>query len=334
MKIRGISALSGKISLPSNAISVVWKGRSLCYWINDLTVIRSCSLLFPFLDSLQFGARVQDWIQADQGKRKWAAEGRLRDSTRSIPIFFSTQREREYDKDTDLPQRESTQIRWGGQDGRRKPDSGLGHTQDYWTRWTDDNWVDPDSFIQRTEQPAGRKRRAGDRAAVNRRSEETAIHRDSRWDIPRKHALFTSDEPDSMTSGSDIPEGYADRPPEVDDSEGLIPKRPKDDGGTRRLYSPSIELEKVMMQLQKDVDDCRTELELARKQTPAVTLRLQRRAGFTSTPVPRYSGKSNWEQYREVFEAIVSSNGWDGVTAANSCSLIWTEMHSTELLRC
>ena len=32
--------------------------------------------------------------------------------------------------------------------------------------------------------------------------------------------------------------------------------------------------------------------------------------------VPRYSGKSNWEQYREVFEAIVCSNGWDDVTAA------------------
>ena len=32
--------------------------------------------------------------------------------------------------------------------------------------------------------------------------------------------------------------------------------------------------------------------------------------------VLRYSGKSNCEQYREVFEAIVRSNGWDDVTAA------------------
>ena len=72
----------------------------------------------------------------------------------------------------------------------------------------------------------------------------------------------------------------------------------------------------AVIQLQKDVDDCRTELELARRHTPAVTLRPPRRSGFTSTPVPRYSGKSNWEQYREVFEAIVRSNGWDDVTAA------------------
>ena len=72
----------------------------------------------------------------------------------------------------------------------------------------------------------------------------------------------------------------------------------------------------AVLQLQRDVDDCRTELELARSQTPAVTLRPPRRSGFTSTPVPRYSRKSNWEQYREVFEAVVRSNGWDDVTAA------------------
>ena len=72
----------------------------------------------------------------------------------------------------------------------------------------------------------------------------------------------------------------------------------------------------AVIQLQKDFYDCRTEFELARKHTPAVALRPQRRSGFTSTPVPRYSGKSNWEQYREVFEAIVCSNGWDDVTAA------------------
>ena len=45
-------------------------------------------------------------------------------------------------------------------------------------------------------------------------------------------------------------------------------------------------------------------------------LRPQRWSGFTSTPVPRYSWKSNWEQYPEVFDAIVCSNGWDDVTAA------------------
>ena len=200
--------------------------------------------------------------------------------------FLSTQREREYDRDTDLPQRESTQVRWGERDGRRKPDSGLGRTQDYRTRWTDDDWVDPDSFTQKMEQLAGHKRRT---------------HTDSRWDIPRKRALFTSDGPDSTTSGSDIPESHADRPPEVEYSVRLISRRPQDEGGTEGLCSPNMELEMAVIRLQKDFDDCRTELELARKHTPAVALRPPR---------------SNWEQYREVFEAIARSNGWDDVTSS------------------
>ena len=71
------------------------------------------------------------------------------------------QLEPEYDQDTDLHQRESTQVRRGGRDGRHEPDSGLGYTQDYWSRWTHENCVDPDSVSQRTEQPADRKYRAG-----------------------------------------------------------------------------------------------------------------------------------------------------------------------------
>ena len=54
------------------------------------------------------------------------------------------------------------------------------------------------------------------------------------------------------------------------------------------------------MQLQKDLDDCHTEFEITQKLTPAVDLRPPRQ----STPVPRYSGKSNWEQYREIFERL------------------------------
>ena len=70
------------------------------------------------------------------------------------------------------------------------------------------------------------------------------------------------------------------------------------------------------MHLQKDLDDCHTEFEITKKLTTAVDLRPLRQVIFTLTPVPRYSGKSNWEQYREIFEAIVCSNIWDDVTAA------------------
>ena len=184
--------------------------------------------------------------------------------------FFSTQREREYKRDADLPQRESTQVRWGGRDGRREPDSGLACTQDYRTCWTGDAWVDPDSFALKTEQPAGRKRRAGGWSAVKRIPDGTVLRRDNQWDIPRKRALFTSDGPDSMTYGSDIPEGHSDRPPEVEYSDILISGRPQDEGGTEGLCSPSRQLEIAVVRLQKDIDDYRMELELTRKQTQAV----------------------------------------------------------------
>ena len=37
---------------------------------------------------------------------------------------------------------------------------------------------------------------------------------------------------------------------------------------------------------------------------------------FTFTKVPKFAGGTSWEQYRQVFDAIVQSNGWDDATAA------------------
>ena len=39
-------------------------------------------------------------------------------------------------------------------------------------------------------------------------------------------------------------------------------------------------------------------------------------AAFTTTKVPRFDGTTSWEQYKQVFDVIVSSNGWDNDTAA------------------
>ena len=41
-----------------------------------------------------------------------------------------------------------------------------------------------------------------------------------------------------------------------------------------------------------------------------------RQVAFTSTKVPRFAGVNSWEQYRQVLDAIVLSNGWDDATAA------------------
>ena len=71
-------------------------------------------------------------------------------------------------------------------------------------------------------QPASHKCGVENRPAGDRIPEETDRHGDSRWDIPRKRALFTSDGTDSTTFGSNTPESHANRPPEVEYSEKQI----------------------------------------------------------------------------------------------------------------
>ena len=82
----------------------------------------------------------------------------------------------------------------------------------------------------------------------------------------------------------------------------------------KEAWSPSRKLEDVVAQ--RDIADYRKELRFGDGQGPVNPPRPTKRSGFTSTPVPRYSGKSNWEQYRQVFAAIACSNGWDDATAA------------------
>ena len=241
-------------------------------------------------------------------------EGQLRDSTRSR-LFFNTTRTRVRSR-----YRPTTTGIHPCQMGRAEWETRAG----FWSgvhpglRVTveHENCFNPDSVSQRTEQPASHERGAGDRPAEDRIPQEMDRHADSRWDIPRKRALFTSDGTDSTTIGSNTPESHADRPPKVKCSEGLITDKRQSAGGAERPCSSHIQLEMAVNQLHRDVEECRAERELARNQTPAVSLQPQRRSGYTSMPVPRYSGKSNWEQHREVFEAIVCLNGWDDVTAA------------------
>ena len=41
-----------------------------------------------------------------------------------------------------------------------------------------------------------------------------------------------------------------------------------------------------------------------------------RPASITTMKVPKFSGSTSWDQYRHVFDAMVSSNGWDDATVA------------------
>ena len=71
-----------------------------------------------------------------------------------------------------------------------------------------------------------------------------------------------------------------------------------------------------LARMQQDLADIRAENRLLR--TPGVQLVVYttRQAAFATTKVPRLGGTTSWEQYRQVFDAIVLSNGWDDATAA------------------
>ena len=94
--------------------------------------------------------------------------------------------------------------------------------------------------------------------------------------------------------------------------------RSQDNGLDRRkdIGSPVDILIDTVARLQQDLSRLRDENRLLR--TPAVPQVVQapRRAAFTSTKVPRFDGTISWEQYRQVFDAIVRSTGWDNDTAA------------------
>ena len=68
--------------------------------------------------------------------------------------------------------------------------------------------------------------------------------------------------------------------------------------------------------MQQDLASLRAENRLLR--TPAVPqmVHAPRQVAFTMTKVPRFDGTTSWEQYRQVFDAIIRSNGWDNDTAA------------------
>ena len=91
------------------------------------------------------------------------------------------------------------------------------------------------------------------------------------------------------------------------------------EGGLDRhkdVESPVDRLIDTVARVQMDLADLRAENRMLRTpRVPQVT-RAPRQGAFTTTKVPRFDGTTSWEQYKQVFDAIVSSNGWDNDTAA------------------
>ena len=118
-----------------------------------------------------------------------------------------------------------------------------------------------------------------------------------------------------MSSGSDVAEAQLRWPPDGEYPAVAQSGRPYDES-LEEARSPRVELEDAVARLQKELAEYRKEFGYGGLRGLANSSQITRRSGFTSTSVPRYLGKSSWEQYRQVVEAIVCSNGWDGVTSA------------------
>ena len=81
-------------------------------------------------------------------------------------------------------------------------------------------------------------------------------------------------------------------------------------------WSMEIVLMDTLARLQRDLNDMRAKTRYLRSPGVRNALRPTGHVTFTSTKVPRFAGATSLEQYHQVFDAIVLSNGWDDATAA------------------
>ena len=90
------------------------------------------------------------------------------------------------------------------------------------------------------------------------------------------------------------------------------------DGGQSQkdIGSPVDMLVDTVSRIQKDMAILREENRVLRTPATSKVVQVPLRAALTTTKVPRFDGTTSWEQYHQVFEAIVRSNGWDNDTAA------------------
>ena len=100
--------------------------------------------------------------------------------------------------------------------------------------------------------------------------------------------------------------------------EDLLGQR-KDIAGRQRTnneWSPVAALEDTVSRMQRDLEGLQTENRFLWTPRAPGPMPLVRQAALTTTKVPWFNGSTSWEQYQQVFDAIVLSNGWGDATAA------------------
>ena len=136
------------------------------------------------------------------------------------------------------------------------------------------------------------------------------------WDDSHKRILFESEDLESISSGSDLQEVRPGWPPDgmCADSTHCRESFNEQERQGLQLLSPAVRSK--VLKLQRDLEEAKSESRYLRAKPVDSPVVAASHLRFTKTPVPRYDGISDWDQYREVFEAIVASNGWNDLTAA------------------
>ena len=165
-------------------------------------------------------------------------------------------------------------------------------------------------------QPGGRKRHANDGTLWRRDADVQKNANSAEWDGPHKRILFESEDPESTLSGSETRETRPGWPPDDMCADSTRYKGSFDEQEREGLQLLSPVVQRKVLKLQRDLEEAKAESRYLRARPVNSPVVATNRPRFTMTPVPRYDGVSDWDQYREVFEAIVTSNGWDDLTAA------------------
>ena len=108
-------------------------------------------------------------------------------------------------------------------------------------------------------------------------------------------------------------EGHQPRGPRVMTDEsvlgpGDLAGQLKDIAGRYRPnneWSPVAALEDTVSRMQRDLEELQTETRFLRTPRAPGPVPLVRQAALTTTKVPWFNGSTSWEQYQQVFDAIV-----------------------------
>ena len=97
------------------------------------------------------------------------------------------------------------------------------------------------------------------------------------------------------------------------------------------VKSPTMVLEETIGRLLEEtigrlLEELQSENQFLKTPRAVRSVPLVRQAALTTTKVPWFDGSTSWEQYLQVFEAIVLLNGWGDATAACfKCGIVDTD---------